>query len=99
MSGDGFDVRTLAATFYAGATLGAHRHPWGQLVFAVSGVMRVTTEAAAWTIPPTRAIWLPAGVPHAIVIQGEVALRTLYIDRPRGRFHTLPHPTLPFMHT
>ncbi|PIC01361.1 helix-turn-helix transcriptional regulator [Caulobacter sp. X] len=84
MSGDGFDVRTLAATFYAGTTLGAHRHAWGQLVFAASGVMRVTTEAAAWTIPPTRAIWLPAGVPHAIVVQGEVALRTLYIDRPRS---------------
>ena len=84
MSADGFDVRTLAATFYAGTTLGGHAHDWGQLVFAASGVMRVTTDEAAWTIPPTRAIWLPAGVRHAIAIQGEVAMRTLYIDTPRS---------------
>lgn len=79
-SGDGFDIRTLAATYHAGTTLAAHRHPWGQLVFAASGVMRVMTEDAAWLIPPTRAIWLPAGVRHAIATQGEVAMRTLYID-------------------
>ncbi len=81
---DGYDVRTLAATFYAGTTLGGHAHDWGQLVFAASGVMRVMTDAATWTIPPTRAIWLPAGVRHTIAIQGEVAMRTLYIDAPRS---------------
>lgn len=81
---DGFDVRTYAAGLHAGTTLPAHTHGWGQLVFAASGVMRVVTDEAAWTIPPTRAIWVPAGVRHAIAARGEVAMRTLYIDRPRA---------------
>lgn len=83
-SGDGYDVRTLAAGYHAGTLLPAHRHEWGQLVFAASGVMRVMTDGAAWLIPPTRAIWLPAGVRHAIAMQGEVAMRTLYVDMPRA---------------
>lgn len=31
---------------------GLHRHPRVQLLFAIAGVMRVTTEAALFTIPP-----------------------------------------------
>lgn len=84
MSGDGFDIRSLAATYHARTTLAAHRHRWGQLVFAASGVMRVATEDAVWLIPPTRAIWLPAGIRHAITMQGEVAMRTLYLAAPRS---------------
>jgi AraC-like DNA-binding protein len=82
--GDGFDVRTLAAGFHAGTVLPRHRHGWGQLVFAASGVMRVATDEAAWLIPPTRAIWLPARLGHALDMRSEVALRTLYIDGPRA---------------
>ena len=85
---DGLDVRSLAATFRAGAQIGAHRHPWGQLVFAQSGIMRVTTADALWLTPPTRAIWLPAGVSHSISMSGEVAMRTLYIAATRAA--TLP---------
>lgn len=82
--GDGFDIRTLAVTFHAGTVLPAHAHPWGQLVFAASGVMQVATAQATWLIPTTRAIWLPAGLRHAIKVQGEVAMRTLYIDAQRA---------------
>lgn len=82
--GDGFDVRSYAAGLHAGTLIPAHSHDWGQLVFAASGVMQVTTDDVAWTVPPTRAIWVPAGVRHAIAARGEVAMRTLYIDRPRA---------------
>jgi hypothetical protein len=60
--GDGFDIRTFAAGLHAGTVLPAHRHGWGQLVFAASGVMQVVTEDAAWTVPPTRA----ARLVHAV---------------------------------
>ena len=83
-NGDGFDVRSLAATFRTGALVGMHQHSWGQLVFASSGIMRVKTEAASWLIPPTRAIWLPARHRHSIAISGEVAMRTLYIAASRA---------------
>ncbi len=56
--------------------MGAHRHPWAQLVFASSGVMRVSTDTETWLAPPTKAISFPAMVEHRVDIQGEVAMRT-----------------------
>ena len=85
---DGFDVRTLAATFHHGTTLPLHAHPWGQLIFAASGVMQVAAAEASWLVPTTRAIWMPAGTAHGIHMQGEVAMRTLYLDARRAA--TLP---------
>ena len=82
--GDGFDVRSLALTFRPGATLGRHAHAWGQLVFARAGVMRVATDIETWLVPPTKAIWIPAGLSHQILFGGEVAMRTLYIAPDRA---------------
>jgi len=76
---DGFPVRGLAVTYGDGARLDTHTHPWGQLVYAASGVMVVRTPDAAWLVPPTRAIWAPGGTPHAIEMRGTVAMRTLYL--------------------
>lgn len=80
VSGDGFWVRSLAETYRTGGRIPRHDHPWGQLAYATTGVMHVLTPGAAWVAPPTRAIWLPPHLPHEIVMQGETALRTLYID-------------------
>ena len=77
--GDGYLVRSAATTYPDGYRLDRHDHPWGQLAFCNSGVMRVASDAAAWFSPPTRAIWLPAGAAHEIVMKGEVATRFLYI--------------------
>jgi len=81
---DGFDVRSLAITLKTGATVAEHGHPWAQLLFACSGVMRVSTSAETWLTPATKAIWLPPGVKHRIDILGEVAIRTLYIAPERA---------------
>ncbi|HZZ88387.1 MAG TPA: helix-turn-helix transcriptional regulator [Caulobacteraceae bacterium] len=62
-----------------GHRLARHDHEWGQLTFCNSGVMRVASDSAVWLSPPTRAIWLPAGAPHEIVMKGEVAARFLYL--------------------
>ena len=86
--GDGFDIRALAVTFRDGARLRRHDHPWGQLVYGASGVMRVITPDVAWLAPPTRAIWLPAGTAHEIEMRGAVAMRTLYLAPARAA--TLP---------
>lgn len=76
---DGFPVRGLAVTYGDGTRLDTHTHPWAQLVYAASGVMQVSTPDAAWLTPPTRAIWVPGGTPHAIEMRGQVAMRTLYL--------------------
>ncbi len=78
--GDGFLVRSLAVTYGDGSILDEHAHPWGQLVYAVSGVMRVTAGETLWFVPSTRAIWLPPHRPHRIVMQGQTAMRTLYLS-------------------
>jgi quercetin dioxygenase-like cupin family protein len=89
--GDGFDVRSLAVTYRYGHHLEAHRHPWAQLIYARSGVMDVTADRRVWFVPPTRAIWIPVGIEHAITIRGEVALRTLYVapERAQAARHAL----------
>jgi AraC-like DNA-binding protein len=84
-TGDGFDVRSLALTYRHGHRLPAHAHPWAQLVYARSGVLHVMADERLWFTPPTRAIWIPNGVPHEISVQGEAALRTLYISAARAR--------------
>ena len=52
-TGDGFDVRSLAVTYPAGFAVGDHDHPWGQLVYGTSGVMRVSAGDTIWFVPPT----------------------------------------------
>jgi AraC-like DNA-binding protein len=76
---DGFPVRGLAQTFRDGHRLDLHTHRWGQLVYAVSGTMKVSTPDATWLVPPTRAIWAPGGTPHEIEMRGTVAMRTVYL--------------------
>ncbi len=65
----------------AGEVLPTHRHRRAQLVYASGGVMTVTTPAAAYVVPPQRAVWVPGGVEHRIDARSDVAMRTLYLDR------------------
>jgi len=82
--GDGFDVRSLAATYRDGHHLPAHVHPWAQLIYARSGVIHVIAAGRLWLTPPTRAIWIPHGADHEIEFKGETALRTLYVSAARA---------------
>ncbi len=58
----------------------AHFHDRGQLVFASSGILNVTTEDGAWVVPPQRAVWIPMRTHHSILSKTKVELRTVYID-------------------
>jgi len=69
-----------ASDYPDGLVLERHDHEWGQLTFCLAGVMRVVTDHTVWLSPPTRAVWLPAKVPHGIVMKGEVAARFLYLS-------------------
>jgi len=77
-------LRPLARDYPPGFCVPRHRHRRGQLVYAASGVMRVTTRAGIWIVPPQRAVWVPPGMPHEIEMEGAVAMRTLYLDRRSG---------------
>jgi AraC-like DNA-binding protein len=72
-------LRSLAVSYGPGTVLERHSHAWAQLVYASEGVMRVETEDGVWVVPSHRAVWIPAGVGHAIAMSGHVAMRTLYL--------------------
>ena len=75
---DGWSV--LAKHHARDARLPQHQHATGQLVFAVSGVMRVDTGPSRWIVPPQRALWVPAQQPHAIQMLSATEMRTVYFD-------------------
>lgn len=58
----------------------SHRHPRAQVVWAVSGAMRVVTDEASWIVPPTHAVWIPSGQRHQVTSLTETSVRYLYID-------------------
>jgi AraC-like DNA-binding protein/mannose-6-phosphate isomerase-like protein (cupin superfamily) len=77
-------VTAMAKRFGDGFEIAPHSHERGQLIYAVSGLMRVRTESEAWIVPPDRAVCVPAGITHSISMRGEVQMRTLYIARNAG---------------
>jgi AraC-like DNA-binding protein/quercetin dioxygenase-like cupin family protein len=75
-----------------GARFDWHAHPAHQLVWAAAGVLTVGTEAATWVLPPTRALWIPAGVSHE-VLAGDAATMTAAYVRPAACAVTWAAPT------
>jgi AraC-like DNA-binding protein len=63
----------------AGFRFDWHTHVDHQLAWASSGVLTVVTAAATWVLPPTRALWIPAGLPHETRSSGQATMRALYI--------------------
>lgn len=59
-----------------------HRHPWPQLTTSGNGVIRLSTEAGTTVIPPSRAVWVPAGMEHSITVVEDAHLRTVYLWQP-----------------
>lgn len=72
-------ITAMAKDFLPSAHTGPHSHPRGQLVYAIEGMMRVSTPDGFWTLPPLRALWVPPGATHAIQMAGAVRMRTLYV--------------------
>jgi AraC-like DNA-binding protein len=72
-------VTTLTYDFAHGHVIPEHFHLEDQLVYASRGVMTVRTSEGAWVVPPRRAVWIPARIPHSIVMSGAVSMRTLYL--------------------
>ncbi|HIE95117.1 MAG TPA: AraC family transcriptional regulator [Acidobacteria bacterium] len=78
MDGVETSLRASALNLPEGGLLPEHDHRWDQLAYAVQGVMAVETEQGRWVVPPHRAVWLPASVPHRIRAGGPLAMRNVY---------------------
>ena len=88
------DAAVLVATFPmpAGLVFDWHTHPDHQLAWAANGVLTVRTQDAAWVLPPTRALWIPAGLRHETLSDGAATMRSAYL-RPSRCAITWLEPT------
>ncbi|MDH4417993.1 MAG: helix-turn-helix transcriptional regulator [Acidovorax sp.] len=62
-----------------------HSHPWAQVAISTTGVIRLTVNHGTYIVPPSRALWIPPGVEHAVTMVEDADLRTLYFHQPRGQ--------------
>ncbi|AJE23959.1 Transcriptional regulator, AraC family (plasmid) [Azotobacter chroococcum NCIMB 8003] len=73
-------IVVMAKDYPAGHVVPRHTHACGQLIYAVSGIMEVRTDSGLWLVPPQRALWMPAGIAHAMRTRSSpLALRTAYV--------------------
>lgn len=72
-------VVALPADYPDGHHVTRHRHTRSQLLYALSGVAMVHTDSGRWMVPPGHAIWLPAGIDHAVDMLGDVEMRSVYV--------------------
>ena len=61
-----------------------HRHAWAQLAWSATGVLRLTTGNGTYLVPPSRAVWIPPGVEHAVTVVESAELCTLYLHQRPG---------------
>ncbi|MFT2161141.1 AraC family transcriptional regulator [Pseudomonas putida] len=73
-------MQALEMDYGHGEQVASHCHAEDQLIYAASGVMRVSSEGGSWVIPGGHALWMPAGVSHAIRMEGVVCMRTLLFE-------------------
>ena len=72
-------VLAIGHDYPASFELDRHHHLRNQLLYAEKGVVAVSTSQGAWTAPPERAVWIPAGVPHSVRMVGQVSTRSVLI--------------------
>src|ERR1700722_11411822 len=77
----GVSVATLAYEYPSRFHVPEHAHGSDQLIYAISGLMEVSSNQSMWLIPPHFALWIPARTHHRIYIPGPVSMRTLYLRK------------------
>lgn len=79
-------LRIAARDLDAAELLAAHSHPYGQVTYAIEGLLRVTVGDSTWIVPPLRAIWIPPHVVHEVVTLEKARLRALFVDAAAAPF-------------
>ncbi|MEU5216688.1 helix-turn-helix transcriptional regulator [Streptomyces sp. NPDC020807] len=72
-------VLPLGTDYPAGRVLDWHEHRRAQFLYGATGVMVVETADGSWTVPPERAVLIPAVTPHRVRMLG-VSTCSLYVE-------------------
>jgi len=73
------------------ATFSRHAHSEHQLAWAGTGVLTIFADDRTWLLPASRALWIPAHVPHEVLAPGRAVMSALYI-RPERCAIDWPRP-------
>jgi AraC-like DNA-binding protein/mannose-6-phosphate isomerase-like protein (cupin superfamily) len=73
-------VIVLGHDYPDGHLIAPHRHRRSQLLYGASGAIIVSTEHGNWVVPPQRAMWIPSGVEHHVIMLGAVSTRSIYLE-------------------
>lgn len=73
------DVLVTGNDYPAGFVLTAHSHQRSQCLYAITGVLTVTSIEGSWVVPPRCASWIPAGIEHEVRMGGATSTRSAYI--------------------
>jgi AraC-like DNA-binding protein len=96
MSSDGQVAAVVVTEFplVRGQWIDWHQHTEHQVAWASSGVVNVRVlDGRTWILPPSLALWLPAGLRHSTGASALTTLRSAYF-RPAGCPVHLPDPTV-----
>ncbi len=69
----------VAVRYPAGHVVPQHKHPYGHLIHADRGLLRVEAESGQWLVPPTAAVWLRPGVEHRLVVPVALQAHGLFV--------------------
>ncbi|MEK2472567.1 MULTISPECIES: AraC family transcriptional regulator [Streptomyces] len=72
-------VLPIGTDYPPGHVLDWHQHRRAQFLYGATGVMVVDTAQGTWTVPPERAVLIPAATQHRVRMVG-VSTRSLYIE-------------------
>ncbi|MCD7439795.1 helix-turn-helix transcriptional regulator [Streptomyces lincolnensis] len=67
-------------TMPRGTAYPTHWHSLHQLAWSARGLLRVRGERGVWLLPPSLALWIPAGVPHRTESASDAVMRSPYVD-------------------
>ncbi|MGO2111516.1 MAG: AraC family transcriptional regulator [Pseudoclavibacter sp.] len=73
------DVLPIGTDYPPGHLLPRHAHKRAQLLYGASGVMQVETDDGSWTVPTDRAVLIPPGIAHEVLMD-DVTTWSLYIE-------------------
>lgn len=84
-------VIAKASEYPDGYVVRPHRHSRAQLIYALAGVVTVSTATGSWMVPPDHALWVPAELEHSVTASGHVSMRSIYVKP--GAVSELPRET------
>lgn len=73
-------VTGVAVDYANGHVIPAHSHRRAQLLYAIEGVLVIETDVGRWVVPPSRGVWLKAGIVHTVRMRGAARMRSIFVN-------------------